>query len=367
MTVLTQPGADAQQRITARNSGVQKRTNLVKNPGFDDSLDFWSATTNQDAFSWIGADGNARIGAVAVQSTPPIAPKKRYIYRAEISQCIPLQRGTHYRFAASFKPKGRYKSRSTNRVDLVWYLSDDCNSNGEFGDYLEPKPGIHGWHRIIHEQRARSLNAKSAKITIAQSRTAANHQQALWDDIELTPTEFAPRGDNRKLINPDFTLRPGKNYIHNGDFRSGLANWRYSGDTKWVSTEGGDAPGAARLAIQSDHGGYGAHSFTQCVNFGANQIFNAGANVKVDPGSTQEGGGIFRISWYENGDCSGRHQPGFKSDRVEYIDGWQQLHIDAIEAPDNARSASIGITRGVDDTGRFAYYIDDIYFEALYR
>jgi len=101
------------------------------------------------------------------------------------------------------------------------------------------------------------------------------------------------------------------------------------------------------------------------TTYSANKLFHAGAKVKVDPISTQQGGGIFRFSWYENVDCQGRSQAGFKEDRVENIDGWQELYIDGIETPPGVQSAKVYITRGVNDSGLFAYFFDDVFFKAV--
>jgi hypothetical protein len=356
-----QPTAVQSDQVPA----VQGDQNRVQNAHFDQDLQFWTARRDTQAFHWIGQDGHTKQGAVSVQSTPPENPKKRIIYEVALSQCVKLDRGRRYRFAASFKAMGAYPSRHANRVNLIWYQSEDCTTRGQFAEYLEPDPKIVGWQRITRENRLRSLNAKAALITIVQSRIGANRQPAYWDDIELTPTEFESSVRNVPLANPRYTLPVGQNYLTNGEFQYNLDGWRYSGDSKWVAQVGATEPGAARLAIFSKKGGYGAHSISQCVNIGSNKVFAAGAKVMVDPVSTQKGGGIFRLSWYAGENCRGRSQAGFKEDRVKPVAGWQTLTIDRIEAPPGAQSANIYITRGVNDTGLFAYFFDDVYFKAL--
>ncbi len=345
--------------------GQQFEGNRIQNAHFDHGLEFWKSEFDTQAFSWINHDGHKSIGATSVQSIPPGNPQKRLIYEVKLSQCVKLDQGRRYRFAASFKAVGEYKSKYANRVNLYWYQSEDCSSQGQFSDYLEPKPNTHGWQRITNEDRLRSLNAKAALITIVQSRTTGNNQKALWDDIELTPTEMEVSTNSKSKVNQQHTLPIGQNYIDNGDFKSNLTSWRHSGDTRWINSEGANTPGAARLAILSDKGGLGGHEFSQCINIGANKLFHAGAKVKVDPISTQKGGGIFRFSWYENVDCQGRSQAGFKEDRVENIDGWQELYIDGIETPPGVQSAKVYITRGVNDSGLFAYFFDDVFFKAV--
>lgn len=346
-------------------SHQQLYNNLVKNGSFDHGLEKWQPKYGTQAFNPIDSDGDRKQGAVVVQSTPPKNPEKRLIYQVEMSQCIKLDQGRRYRFAASFKAMGRYKSDHTNRVNLSWYQTEDCSRQGQFADYLEPEPNTHGWQRITKENRLRSLNAKAALITITQSRINANSLQARWDDIELTATEMEPIENEAIEADHQYTLPIGQNHIVNGDFNSGLDFWRHSGNTQWVQNEGVGAPGAIRLAIFSNRGGYGADTLTQCVNIGTNKVFQAGAQVKVDPQSTQKGGGIFRLNWHEKHNCKGRSQAGFKEDRVEYIAGWQELSIDHIEVPLGVHSASIYMTRGVQDSGLFAFFIDDVYFTAI--
>lgn len=341
------------------------RLNRVRNAQFDQNLAFWSSERHAQVFRWIEHDGHHKPGAVAVQTTPPVDPQKNVIYEATLSQCVKLDRGRRYRFAASFKAMGHYTSQHANRVNLYWYQSEDCTTHGQFAEYLEPDPNVVGWQRITRDDELRSLNAKAALITIVQSRIGGNHQPAFWDDIELTPTALESTASETPVVNLQSTLPVGQNYLQNGEFDQSLTPWRYSGDTQWVSHVGSNAAGAARLAIASQNGGYGAHDLSQCVNLGANRVFAAGAKVMVDPVSTQEGGGIFRLSWYEGENCEGRSQAGFKGDRVKPVDGWQVLTIDRIEAPPGAQSANIHITRGVNDTGSFAFFFDDVYFKAL--
>jgi len=341
----------------------QERINKIKNPGFNKGINFWHGTHDPQAFQHSTRYGNSLLGAVKVRSIPPKNPKKDYIYQAALSQCIELGQGKEYRFAASFKSIGKYLKPHSNRVNLYWYQSSDCTTKGQFGAYLEPETNKNNWHRLVLNKRKRSLNAQSARIEIKQSRTSGDDATAFWDDIELTPVTF--KIEKPHIIHHQYTLPKEHNYLKNPDFIDGLNNWRHSGDTQWVYSEGFKALGAARLGIFSKQGGYGADSFSQCVNIGAHKIFTLGATVKVDPTSTQKGGGIFRLNWYENLNCTGRSQAGFKEDRVDYKTGWQQLNIESIEVPKNTHSASIYFTRGVRDSGLFAYFIDDVYFKAI--
>lgn len=345
---------------TATDSETAK--NLVRNAGFDHNLNYWHSKYDLEPFTYTSEDGHTRNGAIAVHTIPPENPIKNRGYHATISQCVPLKNGLRYRFAASYKPQGVYLSKYTNRVNLIWYQSEDCSIHGEFSQYLEPESGIDGWQKIAHTV-TRALNAKAAKIEITQNKLSANRTPALWDDIELVVTEQLSMPDV-----PDtspYTLPAGVNYIKNSDFSENLKHWHFSGDTTWTANVGAVSKGAARLAIFSDHGGYGAHSFSQCITFGVPRVFSFGAKVKVDPTSTFEGGGIFRLNWYENPGCSGRSAAGFKEDRVEYIEGWQSIGVNEITAPKNSKSASLHFTRGIRDSGNFAYFVDDVFFKAI--
>ena len=350
---------------TDQDQTTDGKHNRVQNAHFDQDLQFWTSQRDAQAFRWLGQDGHTKPGAVSVHATPPENPQKNVVYEVELSQCVKLDRGKRYRFAASFKAMGAYTSRTANRVNLIWHQSDDCSSYAQFAEYLEPDPQVVGWQRIMRENTLRALNARAALITIVQSRIGGNNQPAYWDDIELTPTELESSAAKTPVVNPRYTLPVGQNYLQNGEFQANLDRWRYSGDTTWVAHVGSNSPGAARLAIVSKKGGYGADSLSQCVNIGANKVYEAGAKVMIDPASTQEGGGILRLSWFEGEDCQGRNQAGFKADRVKPMAGWQTLTINRIDAPPGAQSARIEITRGVDDTGLFAFYFDDVYFKAL--
>jgi len=348
--------------FTETATGSETAENLVRNAGFEHNLNYWHSKYDLEPFTYISEDGHTQNGALAVQTNPPENPIKNRFYQAEISQCVPLKDGLRYRFAASFKPQGDYLSQHTNRVNLIWYQSEDCSIHGEFSRYLEPEPGMDGWQKLAHTV-TRALNAKAAKIEITQNKLFANNTPALWDDIELVATEQLSMPDV-----PDtspYTLPAGVNYIKNSEFSENLKHWRFSGDTTWAANIGAASKGAARLAIFSDRGGYGAHSFSQCITFGVPRVFSFGAKVKIDPASTFEGGGIFRLNWYENPGCSGRSAAGFKEDRVEYIEGWQSIGVNEITAPKNSKSASLYFTRGISDSGNFAYFVDDVFFKAI--
>ncbi|WP_078084767.1 DUF4124 domain-containing protein [Microbulbifer mangrovi] len=339
--------------------------NRVFNGDFSQGIEGWSAEKNPHFFQWATSSGLPETGALAVQSTPPEHPKERRIYNAELSQCVPLEDGRRYRLSARYQPVGFFKARQTNRINLVWYKSEDCSTGGTFAAYLEPKPSVRGWQQVTRDRLLRNLSAKSAKITVSQSRTSAKGEQAMWDDIALEPLEFQQTSRSATFYDPKFTRPLGANYVFNGNFSQQLNGWQTSGDTRWTAGEGKGYTGGARLAITSAKGGYGAHTFSQCINIGADRVFSAAADVKVDSRSNQEGGGIFRVSWYEETECKGSSESAHREDNVEYIDGWQRLTISRLEAPPNAQSVKLRMTRGVRDTGSFAFFLDNIELRSI--
>ncbi|MCG8671153.1 MAG: hypothetical protein MI867_17235 [Pseudomonadales bacterium] len=349
--------AESESRLAFASKG-----NLINNYDFDHGLSAWIPKYDTDAFSHVTEDSVEQNGVLQVVTSPPLNPVKNRIYSAALNQCVKLRDGIEYRFAASFKAVGDYLSKHANRVNLIWYQSDDCTTKGQFGEYLEPVDDRYGWQRM-ERKVTRSLNAKAALIEISQNKVSANNVPALWDAIELVPLSFKKQVSLKSMN--QYTLPIGTNYLKNSTFSEDLEHWRHSGDTTWASDEGVDALGAARLAIFSDKGGYGAHNFSQCVNLGSPRVFAFGAHVKVDPTSTYEGGGILRLSWYEGLKCKGRSQSGFKQDRVEYVQGWQSIGVDQVVAPENAVSARVSFTRGINDSGNFAYFVDDVFFVAI--
>ena len=334
----------------------------MKNSDFNKGLSHWRAPTRREAFQWIDFEGHKGYGALAVQSIPPSSAKKNRIYQVIMSQCIKLDNGSRYQFSASFKPKGKYQSKHTNRVNLYWYQSDDCKSGGEFGGYLEPVQNQSGWQHIEVE-RERALNAQSVRIEINQSRASANNQVALWDNIELKPIAFTSKR-NTISANVQYTKALGVNYLKNPDFNSNIDHWRFTGDTTWARIPSSGS-GAARLALFSSKGGLGTHDFSQCVNLGKHRIYSFGARVLLDPASTQEGGGILRLSWHKYLNCEGPNQAGFNEDRIESVGDWQNLKVNTITAPKNVQSAKVYFTRGINNSGHFAYFIDNVFFKAI--
>jgi hypothetical protein len=352
--------ADARIHTTIKEHSLAAN-NLVSNPNFDSSLDSWYPKYDTKAFSYSSDEGGTKNGVLSVVTLPPVNPKKNIIYEASMTQCIQLADGLKYRFSAYFKPMGDYLSEHTNRINLIWYQSADCSKGGQFSTYLEPNGDIEDWQRI-ERNVTRSLNAKAVLIEVSQRKTTANNVPALWDSIELIPVTFKDKAS--APVKSENIVPVGTNYLLNPEFSKNLDHWKYRGDTTWAGQEGEASDGSARLAIFSDSGGFGAYSFYQCVNLGSQSIFSFGAKVKVDPISTFEGGGILRLSWYEGINCGGRSQAGFKHDRVEYVDDWQTIGVDEIIAPVNAASARVSFTRGINDSGTFAYFIDSVFFVA---
>lgn len=338
--------------------------NRVSNGSFETDLAGWQVQDSPGAFSGYNKESGPQSGVVAVSSDRPDEIEERVVYEARLSQCIPLQNGKRYRFSARFKSESKPGSKHANRVNLGWYQTEDCSGRGEAAHYLEPDYDKQGWQSLSVDGARRALGADSAEIEITQDRRPGNTKRVFWDDIALVPIEWREEQASASEFSGP-TPPTGSNYLANGAFGSNLDGWGHTGDTQWSESSGFKDPGAARLAIVSDDGGYGAHSFGQCVNLGKDRRFRAGARARVDSSSTEKGGGIFRLAWYESADCRGRNRAGFSQDRVEDVAGWQQLKLEGIEAPDQASSVRVYFTRGVEDTGTFAYFVDDVFFQSV--
>jgi len=351
--------------IAAGNSreAKQEGKNRIRNAHFDSGLEFWEF--DNPLFGWTDSyEGNGN-GSVVVRSLSETNPKTRHIYEAVMSQCVKLEQGRRYRFAGSFNAKGEHKSGWAYRAKLSWYPTDDCSGQSQSAGFLVPKPNTAGWQRIVFENELRPLNAKTALIEFVQSRVASSSQEALWDDIELTPTEMEDSTNTKSAIGSQHTLPIGQSYILNGDFEFDLENWRYGAEARWASSEGTNASGAARVSASSDGGYRRTPLFYQCINFGANKKFRAGARVKVAQESTQQGSGVFGIVWAEKVNCEGRTQADATINRVTNITGWQELAINDLEVPPGAQSLWVNLSVGVRDSGLFAVYFDDVFLEAV--
>lgn len=343
---------------------IRNEVNRVSNGGFESGLEGWHSRRSLEAFR-VSGENSGKTSVLAVESTPPKEIKERVIYEAKLGQCVPLEDGRRYRFSAQFNAQSIAKSEHANRVNLSWYQSTDCSTRGQFATYLEPDGDKEGWQTVSRNNVLRALGARSAKIAVTQNRRPGNTGLVYWDDISLVPTESVKLGKSAGVGTSGPIPPPGTNYLENGAFKEGLNGWAHTGDTEWTGSTGFQAPGAARLAIVSDDGGYGAYSFSQCVNLGKDRVFKASARVKVDPSSTEKGGGIFRLSWYEFYGCRGRSRAGFVEDRIENVKGWQDLTIESTQAPEDASSVNVYFTRGIEDTGAFAYFIDDVFFRSI--
>jgi hypothetical protein len=300
-------------------------------------------------------------GALTIHAERP--PDDLYIYQTIASQCVPLVEAKRYRLSARVKLQGFPKAAHANRGELIWYESIDCETGGQFGDFIEPDM-VDGWQALIRENLRPALDAKAAKIALVQYGRDSNDGTTYWDDVQFGPTEFLDRGTARNSTISVVAV-PGANYIVNGTFNDNLEGWTSGWETAWVARDGVDGSGAIKVTSTSDGSSIGRLGFGQCVNVAPNSLLELGASYRRDPESTQSGSGRLRISWSEYSNCKGRYKIGEWANPVKDREGWQELRVKNLRVNANVRSAYIEAIQSIAAAGIYSSYWDDLYIKVL--
>lgn len=348
--------------VVTPNSAIPKPIdeNLLQNPSFEYDVNSWNVP---DGVQWMSDGGVNRSGGLVVHAEKP--PDDSYIYETEVSQCVPLGRGSRFVLTAKIRLEGLPVANSSNRANVSWFESENCTTGGQYGNYIEPKPTV-VWQELERKNLIPALGAIAAKITIVQNGRFSNGYKAFWDDVSFRATAV-DTPDNSRLkprIDPKFTKVPGVNYLHNGSFDNDLRLWRAGWPAEWVGTEGDTDRGAAKIMSRSDEDGIGMLALSQCVNFGGNKSFELGASFKIDERSTQSGGGRLRLTWYQDTWCEGRAKAGQWTDPYQ-TSGWERLLIKGLIAPPDSQSAQIELIQSIKGKGNFTTYWDDVHFAAV--
>lgn len=332
--------------------------NLLQNSAFEKELTGW---TVEEGIRWADTGGVDGGGALVIQAKKP--PEDKYIYETVAKQCVPIGKGDKFELKAQVKIDGPVSKVFANRANVSWYQSPDCRKGGEYGMYIEPKNET-GWQTISRANLSPSLNARAALVRIVQRGRYSEGVKAYWDNISLTPRDIQQNASDE--ISDEamqlYTLPPGKNYVINAGFVENTSSWRTSG--KWSGETGDSTPGSIRITLTSKRGGYGTGVMSQCVNVGNNTRFDAGVSFKRDSTSDQDGGGRFRIIWYEKLNCTGRSRYG-DDDDPKKENGWQKLRINNLKRVKNSRSARLEMIQSIKGNGSFSVFWDDAFFRSI--
>jgi hypothetical protein len=335
--------------------------NLLKNAAFEERLLDWSVPNGA---YWEAGGGMEGSGALVLQSSKP-SGDPRPIREIQVSQCVALNEGTRFELSARFQRDKAPEKKYANRANVVWYESPDCSKGGQFGSFIEPAD-VDGWQTVSRGNLMPALGAHSAQIRIVQQGRYTNGGRAFWDDVSFHASEIFESSDPNDLPPALATAawELGVSHVANGDFARDLVGWHSGSRAQW-SSDGGEAPGSARITVRSEKSSLGTHGLFQCVDLGANARFELSARVRRDPASTQDGGGRLRLTWYENPGCSGRARAEPNWADPKKSEGWQRLRASSLVPRLGSRSAKIELIQSVAGAGEFSMFWDDVRLEAV--
>lgn len=343
---------EVRQIPTAQNMNALG-SNLLRNPDFEQQLSHWYTVSDAN---WLPDRGENGSGVLLIQARKP--PEDKYIHETVVAQCVPIGEGVEFTLGGSFRHEGSPIKDYANRLRVYWFESPDCTTGGQYGTYVEPKR-VSGWQTIAQQKIKPTLHAKSARVEIMQNGRFSNGGKGYWDNVHLVVTNIS----NQQAPSAGYRLPADFDFIENGGFNKDLSAWR-SWYSSWTGTEGHRYPGALKVTLTSTGGGMGTGVSQQCVNYGANKHFEAGASFRHSESNLQSGTGRFRITWYELTDCHGRNKAGLSS-QPDNSEGWQRLKITNLVAPDGTNSALIELIQAIDGNGAYTAYWDDVYFKSV--
>jgi hypothetical protein len=297
-----------------------------------------------------------------------IPPDNELFHETTIEQCVHLLPGEKYQLRAKFKTQTTLteefaeKAKFANRVNVIWYETENCTSGGQFGGWIEAK-NKNGWQELIQTHLVPAFGAKAAKIVVVQNALYARGIRAYWDDIAFYVSEIDNQNHIDDKIEPTDTQPMYENYVKNASFNQDLSSW-HTYKTKW-SILGRNEPGSAMVSFDSQKGAYGTGALSQCINIGENVKFEYGASVMKDFSSTQTGGARIRVSWNSKRNCTGRSKTDTKHADLEVSEGWQHLVVKNLLVPDATKSVRIEIIQSIAGPGVFSLNWDDVYFKAV--
>jgi len=146
------------------------------------------------------------------------------------------------------------------------------------------------------------------------------------------------------------------NQLVNPNFVTDLSGWIASGwAISWTGTEGNIGLGALRAVATSAGPSIGMHAAEQCTTATDGVVYDFGGAFKIEPTSTQTGGGRLRVRWWTWVGCTGTPTIGGNADPVT-VGGWQALAVVNEVAPAGTQSVTMELIQVVDATGDFIAY-----------
>lgn len=165
----------------------------------------------------------------------------------------------------------------------------------------------------------------------------------------LAASAFPARAANQ-LVNPNFTTEVTTGWT--------TSSW----PVVWTGAEGATTPGAAQVTATSAGGSIGGGALTACTTAVAGTTYDFGARFKIDPTSTQTGGGRIRVTWRQGAGCTGGFTTDPNSADPTAAPGWQTLAVENVVAPAGTVSVQIELIQSISGAGTFQAFWDDVYF-----
>ena len=258
---------------------------------------------------------------------------------------------------------------------------------GQFGGFLQPEL-LEGWQLLDKANIKPALNAKSLSVQITQNQSSSAREPdwlesiikwarelvglefempsayAYWDNVLVIPTHIRQPVAVDSIEKLALRYEIGENILENPEFEKDGEGWRLSSRAQWVSGVGSSG-GAVRTSLASEGSSLGSGVFDQCVTLDGHKQYKMGVRFKQDEQSTQSGGGRFRLTWYNEVGCRGNYKTDSHHADIKPINGWQDLVVDNLIRPDEARSAKVTMIQSVQGEGEYAGYWDGAYFTAV--
>ena len=368
--------------VSSASSNVREplANNLLRNGDFEDQLRYWDT---EPSTQWEPAEGLGDSGALIMHA--PFIKYERYIYEVKASQCVQLENADIFYIEANLRFDYPPKKATAHRVEYIWFEDNACSYGGQYGGFLQPEL-VAGWQLLDKANLKPAMNAKSLSIVFTQHQSFSDREliwfesiikwakewldmeyqpptaAAYWDNVLVTPTHYREQPPAETATNMALRYAVGENILVNPTFDKNGDGWRVSSRAQWIGDAGVDVGGAIRSAVESEGSGLGVGVFDQCVLLDGHDHYRMGVRYKQDENSTQSGGGRLRLTWYSEERCRGNYKTDTHHADIGQDSGWQELVVDSLVRPEDARSAKVTMIQSVQGQGEYAGYWDNAYF-----